>query len=144
MNDSNKNNKLIAAAGFTLIEAMIATLLVGIAVVSLMVSSQAFTSVNSAGINLSTAEFLIEEVRERTVPIEFDNLAAFAGTYSPPEDIEGNQLTDFAGFSQQVTVQNVSPSDFTVPQAGSDFARVTVAILLNSSQITSASWIRAR
>ena len=144
MNDSNKNNKLTAVAGFTLIEAMIATLLVGIAVVSLMVSSQAFSSVNSAGINLSTAEFLIEEVRERTATVEFDNLAAFAGTYSPPEDIEGNQLTDFAAFSQQVTVQNVSPSDFTVPQAGSDFARVTVAILLNSSQITSASWIRAR
>jgi len=144
MNDSNKNNKLTAVAGFTLIEAMIATLLIGIAIVSLMVSSQAFTSINSAGINLSTAEFLIEEVRERTAPIEFDNLAAFAGTYSPPEDIEGNQLTTFAGFSQQVTVQNVSPSDFTTPDAGSDFARVTVAILLNSSQITSASWIRAR
>jgi len=144
MNDSNKNNKLTAVAGFTLIEAMIATLLIGIAIVSLMVSSQAFTSINSAGINLSTAEFLIEEVRERTAPIEFDNLAAFAGTYSPPEDIEGNQLTTFAGFSQQVTVQNVSPSDFTTPDAGSDFARVTVAILLNSSQVTSASWIRAR
>jgi type II secretory pathway pseudopilin PulG len=144
MNDSNKNNKPIDAAGFTLIEAMIATLLVGIAVLSLMASSQAFTSVNSAGINLSTAEFLIEEVRERTVPIEFDNLAAFAGTYSPPEDVEGNQLTDFAAFSQQVTVQNVSPSDFTTPDAGSDFARVTVDILFNSGQITSASWIRAR
>ncbi len=144
MTDSNKNNKLIAAAGFTLIEAMIATLLVGIAIVSLMVSSQAFTKVNSAGINLSTAEFLIEEVRERTAPFEFDDLAAFAGTYSPPEDVQGNQLTTFAGFSQQVTVQNVSPSDFTVPQAGSDFARVTVTILRNSRTISSASWIRTR
>ena len=144
MTDYNKDNKLIADKGFTLIEAMIATLLIGIAIVSLVVSSQAFTRVNSAGINLSTAEFLIEEVRARTAPIEFDDLAAFAGTYSPPEDVHGNQLTTFVGFSQQVTVQNVSPSDFTTPDADSDFARVTVAILLNSSQITSASWIRAR
>jgi prepilin-type N-terminal cleavage/methylation domain-containing protein len=144
MTDYNKDNKLIADKGFTLIEAMIATLLIGIAIVSLVVSSQAFTRVNSAGINLSTAEFLVEEVRARTAPIDFDNLAAFAGTYSPPEDVQGNQLTAFANFSQQVTVQNVSPSDFTVPQAGSDFARVTVAILLNGGQISSASWIRTR
>jgi type II secretory pathway pseudopilin PulG len=144
MTDYNKDNKLIAGKGFTLIEAMIATLLIGVAIVSLMVSSHAFTKVNSAGINLSTAEFLVEEVRERSALLEFDDLAAFAGTYSPPEDIQGNQLTAFAAFSQQVTVQNVSPSDFTVPQAGSDFARITVAILLNGSQISSASWIRAR
>jgi len=65
MAGSNKNSTR-AGAGFTLIEAMIATLLLAIAIIALMVSNQAFTQVNSAGIDLSTAEFLIEEVRERT------------------------------------------------------------------------------
>lgn len=145
-NSNNKDNKLIAGAGFTLIEAMIATLLLAIAIIALMVSNQAFTQVNSAGIDLSTAEFLIEEVRERTASLEFDELHAFAdaGPYSPPEDIEGNTLTAFTDFSQQVAVQNVSASDFTVPEAGSDFARVTVTILRNGSVISSADWIRTR
>ncbi len=143
-NSNNKDNKLIAGAGFTLIEAMIATLLLAIAIIALMVSNQAFTQVNSAGIDLSTAEFLIEEVRECTASLEFNELPAFAGTYSPPEDIEGNTLTAFTDFSQQVAVQNVSASDFTVPEAGSDFARVTVTILRNGSVISSADWIRTR
>ena len=141
----NRNNRSVAGgAGFTLIEAMIATVLIAIAILSLLVSNQAYTQVNAAGLDMSTAEFLIEEARERTVSLEFDNLAAFAGTYSPPEDIEGTALAAFAAFSQQVTVQNVSPSDFTVPQAGSDFIRVTVTIQRNGESISSADWIRTR
>lgn len=143
MADSNKNSTR-AGAGFTLIEAMIATLLLAVAIIALMVSNQAFTQVNSAGIDLSTAEFLIEEVRERTASLEFNELPAFAGTYSPPEDIQGDTMTAFADFSQQVTVQNVSASDFTVPEAGSDFARVTVTILRNGTAISSADWIRVK
>ncbi len=141
-----KNNKRPAQAGFTLIEAMIATVLLAIAIVGLMVANQAYTQVNSAGLDMSTAEFLIEEVRERTASMEFDTLTAFAGAgpYSPPQDIEGNSLTEFADFTQQVAVQNVSASDFTVPEAGSDFARVTVSILHGGSAISSADWIRTR
>jgi Tfp pilus assembly protein PilV len=140
-----KNIRLTAGSGFTLIEAMIATLLLAIAIIALMVSNQAFTQVNSSGIDLSTAEFLIEEVRERTASLEFNELPAFAGTYSPPEDIQGNTLTAFADFSQQVTVQNVKASDFTAPEAGgSDFARVTVTVLRNGSAISSADWIRTQ
>lgn len=143
MADSNKNSTR-AGAGFTLIEAMIATMLLAVAIIALMVSNQAFTQVNSAGIDLSTAEFLIEEVRERTASFKFNELPAFAGTYSPPEDIQGDTMTAFADFSQQVTVQNVSASDFTVPEAGSDFARVTVTILRNGTAISSADWIRVK
>jgi type II secretory pathway pseudopilin PulG len=142
---SNRNNRSVAGgAGFTLIEAMIATVLIAIAVMALMVSNQAYTQVNAAGLDMSTAEFLIEEARERSASLEFDNLAAFAGTYSPPIDIEGTALAAFAEFSQQVTVQNVSPSDFTVPQAGSDFIRVTVTIQRNGEAISSADWMRTR
>ena len=53
-------------------------------------------------------------------------------------------MTAFADFSQQVTVQNVSASDFTVPEAGSDFTRVTVTVLRNGSAISSADWIRVK
>jgi prepilin-type N-terminal cleavage/methylation domain-containing protein len=138
------NDKYSAQGGFTLIEAMVATLILAIAIMGLMVASQAFTQVNSAGLDTSTAEFLIEEVRARTASMDFDGLAAFAGSYCPPEDIEGNALAAFAGFTQQVTFQNVSAWDFSVPEAGSDFARITVTVLRNGSAISSADWIRVK
>jgi hypothetical protein len=76
----------------------------------------------------------------------YDDLPAFAGTYSPPQDIYGTALTNFSTFSQQVTVENVSNSDFTVVvgPGGSDFVRITTKILLNGSEISSADWMRAR
>jgi len=144
MTTPGKNIRLTAGSGFTLIEAMVATMLLAIAIIGLMVASQAYTQVNSAGLDMSTAEFLIEEVRERTASMDFDTLTAFAGSYSPPQDVEGSALADFAAFTQQVAVQNVSASDFTVPEAGSDFARVTVTILRNGEAISSADWIRTR
>jgi len=146
VNRPEKNNKRSARGGFTLIEAMVATMLLAIAIIGLMVASQAYTQVNSAGLDISTAEFLIEEVRERTAPMDFDNLTAFAdaGPYSPPVDIQLVKLTAFADFTQKVEVDNVSPSDFTVHKDNSNFARVTVTILRNGKEISSADWIRTR
>lgn len=52
--------------GFTLIEVMIATILIGMAVAALVGANAAHTMVNDAGARLSTAEFLLEQIRERT------------------------------------------------------------------------------
>ena len=50
------------ARAFTLVEVMIAVVLIGIAIAALVASNAAFTQANSFGIDLSTAEFLIEEI----------------------------------------------------------------------------------
>ena len=142
---NNKHNKLYGA-GFSLIEAMVASVIIGIAIVGLLFSSGSLTKVNAAGIEISTAEFLTEEIKSRCASMAYDDLPAFAGTYSPPQDIYGIALTNFSTFSQQVTVENVSNSDFTVVvgPGGSDFVRITTKILLNGSEISSADWMRAR
>ena len=147
---------------------MIATVLVGIAVASLIVATGAFTQVNAAGIDLSTAEFLIEEIRELTASMDvidpetltetfgvesgetletYDDIDDFnARTFSPPIDINRTQLSNFATFSQVITVQNVSTSDLTLAVANhaSPFVKVTVQVLMNNKLVTKASWIRAR
>jgi len=155
-------------AGFTLLEAMIAMVIIGLTIAALVTSSGAFSRTNAAGIDLSTAEFLIEEVREMTAAVavvdpqtgtatfgpeagetvaQYDDLDDFDGaTFSPPIDIERADLNDFAAFTQRITVDNVSVSDLTqvVAAHSSDFVRVTVDILMNGRTISSCSWVRTR
>jgi len=153
--------------GFSLIEALFAILLVGLAIVALVASNSSFTKANAAGVDLSTAEFLAEQIKElsTTLPVVdpetttttfgpeeatlagYDDLDDFDGaTFSPPISAGKVVLSDFASFSQQVTVENVSASNFeqVVGDHGSAFVRMTVTVLLNSREISSASWIRAR
>jgi prepilin-type N-terminal cleavage/methylation domain-containing protein len=163
---TNRKSK-ITRGGFSLIEVLIAILLVGIAIVSLVAANSAFTKTNGAGTDLSTAEFLIEQIRELTTllavvdpqsgtatfgPEEatlagYDDLDDFSGAnFSPPISTNRTILNAFSGFSQRITVENVSASNFeqVVAHHSSPFVRVTVKVFLNSNQISSASWIRAR
>ncbi|MHC4173533.1 MAG: type IV pilus modification PilV family protein [Planctomycetota bacterium] len=167
----NTNNKHRASSienAFSLIEVLIAVMLVGFAVVSLVVANGAFTKANAGGVNLSTAEFLVEQIRELTtlLPVvdpergidtfgpetgealaDYDDLDDFDGeSFSPPIDAGREPLDNFAAFTQQITVENVSASDFeqVVGDHSSYFVRVTVKVLLNSREITSTSWLQAR
>jgi len=154
-------------SGFSLVEVLIAILLVGLAIVSLVAANSAFTKANGAGADLSTAEFLVEQIRELTTMLPvidpqsaaatfgpeeaglagYDDLDDFDGAnFSPPISTNRVVLSAFAGFSQRVTVENVSPTNFeqVIADHGSSFVRVTVKVFLNSKEISSASWIRAR
>lgn len=125
---------------------LIAVILIGVAIASLVTANIAFTKANSAGTNLSTAEFLLEQIRELTVMTGYDDLDVFDGvSFSPPISADGNDLDDLAAFSQQITVENVSAANFEqVVAYDSSFIRVTAKVFLNSREISSASWIRAR
>ena len=132
--------------GFTLIEILVATILIGLAVTALIGANQAFTSANGVAVELSTAEFLIEQIRERLATREYIALGAFDdASFSPPIDIAGQQLSDFSGFTQQITVENVNATNFdqVVVDNASSFVRITVKILCNNREISSVSWLRA-
>jgi len=152
--------------GFTLIEVIIAIVLVGIAITSLVAGTRTFTKVAGAGAELCTAEFLVEQIRELTTLLavvdpntgtstfgpeeaalaDYDDLDDFDGAvFSPPISADRTALNDLAAYSQQITVENLHPSDFGQVMAdhGSNFVRVTVNVMLNSEQISSANWIRA-
>jgi prepilin-type N-terminal cleavage/methylation domain-containing protein len=133
--------------GFTLIEVLIAILLVGLAIASLVVANSSFTKANAAATDLSTAEFLIEQVRERSMSVDYEDLRGlehFDGiVFSPPINANGEILNNFAEFSQQITVENVSDANFGQVVVDSNFVRVTVKVFLNNKEISSASWLRA-
>jgi type II secretory pathway pseudopilin PulG len=154
--------------GFSLIEVLFAIIFVGLAIASLLAANSSFTKANSAGVDLSTAEFLIEQIKELTALLDvvdpqdgtasfgpevgealadYDDLDDFDGaSFSPPINADREALNDFIAFGQQITVENVDPANFeqVVGDHTSDFVRVTVKVSLNSQEISSASWIRAQ
>jgi len=161
--------------GFSLIEVLVAIVLVGIAIASLVAANISFTKANAAGTELSTAEFLAEQIRELTIllPVvdpetdiskfgpevgettlaDYDDLDDFDGfnstTLGAPIDAQRQPLNEFASYSQQVTVENVSATNFEQVVADHSsanpqyFVRVTVKVLLNSEEVVSADWVRA-
>jgi len=140
------------SAGFTLLEVLFAAMLIGLAIAALAVGSGAFTLNNAAGLDLSTAEFLIEEMREATALTAYGDLLAWNGrVYRPPVDIRiidspisEAEMPDFSAFAQTITVQYINPADLTQTQFTDDhLVRVTVSITKNNQPISSASWIRA-
>ena len=158
-------------SGFTLFEVLVAVLLVGMAVAALVGSNIAFTKANGIGAEMTTAEFLAEQIRELTtmLPVSdpgtsawttfgheeatlagYDDVDDFDGFNSAslgaPIDSRRQLLTALSAYSQQVTVQNVSASNFETVAADSStsFIRVTVNIYLGSNLVSSTSWLRAR
>ena len=154
--------------GFTLIEVLIAILLIGLAIAAMISANGALTQANGAGIELSTAEFLIEQITELTtvLPVidpttgtttfgpetsetlaSYDDIDDFNGaSFSPPISADRNSLNDLSAYTQQITVQNVSESNFeqVVSNHSSFFVRVDVKILFNAKEISSARWLRTR
>ncbi len=69
----------ISTKGFSLIEVLIATVLVGFAIAALVAANGSFTMANVAGADLSTAEFLVEQIRELTTMLPVVDPALPAG-----------------------------------------------------------------
>lgn len=121
--------------GFTLIEAALVTVIVGVGVLSIVQAEQAYHQQNDLSGRMGTALLLANEIRELTMglpqrdPIsggaawgpeagensvaDYDDLDDFDGangagtTFSPPIDALRQSLSNLPGWSQIVTVQNV-------------------------------------
>ena len=88
--------------GFSLIEVLIAILLVGLAMAALMASNTAFTKANGAGTDLSTAEFLVEQIRELTALLPVVDPQSDVWAFGPEagETLAiYDDLDDFNGFN---------------------------------------------
>jgi len=133
--------------GFTLLEILIAVVLIGLAVAGLVASSISFTQANGFGTDFSTAEFLVQQVRELTAMVDYSDLFNYDGqSFNPPKGANNEALNDFPEFTQEITVENVADSDFenVVADQSSNFVRVTARVLLNTEEICFSSWVRAK
>ena len=104
-------------------------------------------AIRSAAIYVTPSTGITTFGPEEATLAGYDDLDDFDGaTYSPPISADRQTLNDFSGFSQHITVENVDGSNFAqvVGDHTTYFVRITVDVSLNSEQISSASWIRAR
>ncbi len=158
-------NKRSRRKGFTLIEAAIATCIIGMGIASLMAGLGAYSRANGGATEITEAIFLLQEIREWTVRLPFsDPDAADAGnppgldtydygvvddlddlmgaTYNAPLNARGEAMYDKMAWSQQVTLTYLDSDDLTaVPAGASGMVRVEVEMTYQGRHIYSAGWL---
>ena len=156
--------------GFTLVEIVVATVLIGLAMAAMMVSVASNTRVNDAGTKLTQASFLAQEIREWTLTLPFrdqdpgdqgnppgsdgtspqtwvDDLDDLMDvTYCPPRDGQGYAISSLPEWSQTITLTWRDPNDLTttVTAGTSDVIYVNVDVKYVNKLITSSGWLVAR
>ncbi len=156
--------------GFTLIEAAITTVIIGVGVVSLMSLIGAGTQSNAETAKLTTAIQLANTIRDLTLSLDFIDPQTPAATFgpdtgesltganpyddvddfhnavfSPPIDARRQTLDDYPNWSQAITVETINPLDLDastpVEPGTTEMNRVTVRIRQNGREIHRQSWI---
>ena len=134
--------------GFTLIEAAIVTVIVGIGVVGLMELLAAGTMANITSKQTTTAVYLANNVNEMMQGKSYNILKATYdnATYSPPRDGRGSAISGFGEWGQMIDVSYVLPNRLTtvVPDTQVEpTARVLVTITVHGKPIYATQWIVA-
>ncbi len=164
----------ISRRGFWIVESAVAIAVIGVGVVALVGSQQAWHIQTVASEELATGMRLATEIREMTlllpandpitgvstwgvefgevIPQDIDDLddldtAIFADSDgSGPLDATGTVITGMDGWEQQIIVRCVDPFDIaqSVADGTSETVRIEVTVLHNGEEITRLPWIAPR
>jgi prepilin-type N-terminal cleavage/methylation domain-containing protein len=129
--------------GFTLIEASLTTVIIGVGFVATLQLLATGTAANVQGAATTTAINLAKNVREMSLKLPYAQVQALNGTsYAPPIDSRGQPLSDMDGWTQTVVVQPVDPDWLTVQISDPDPSalRVTATVARYGSNVCSVSW----
>ncbi len=142
--------------GFTLMEALMTTVIVGTAVLAIVAAQQAYHMQNGQAQHMGAGLLLANELRELTLNlpqrdpitganywgpepgetslVQYDDLDDFDGpageglTISPPIDATGRVIPNMTQWSQVVTVENVLPNYLSAQSAAPDHSTSVVRI----------------
>lgn len=146
----NGHQRVLSATrrrGFTMIDATLATAIIGTAVVSLMALLGAGTRTSIDASQQTQATALIRNIREMCVAKRFSDLPAMHNrTYAPPVDSRGRAISVLSNWRQVISVQSVNPDRLTTDLIDSDpdAVRVSVSVFQNNRQIAASSWYSFR
>jgi Tfp pilus assembly protein PilV len=137
------SKRLRARRGFTLIEAALTTIIIGVGVVSMLQLLAAGTVANVDGAKQTTGINLARNIREMSLQFTFDQVRALnARTLKPPVDSQGNAISELNDWSQSIVVQSVDPKDLTHPISTStpSAIQVTITVTHNAEKICDMTW----
>lgn len=153
--------------GFTLIETALAVSIVGVGIVSMCQLLAAGTNANVDSTELTTGMSIAKNVREFALKLGFKEPSPSASswglnggeswsnpatlddvndlngaTFSPPIDSGGTKMTNFAEWSQQVSVVSVDPDRLTlqVPNGSTSAVRTTVSVYHRTKKVCDLTW----
>lgn len=139
MSSNYKNRK-----GFTLLEAMIAAVVLGIAAAGILLPFTSGAAIRAEGAHRTLAAKLAGDLMEEIVKTPFDQIIANYGGYAEPQgqvkDASGIIFTDsnYANFSRDVSCEYVY-----MPQESGDgepkFIRVIVRVYYRGGEIATVS-----
>jgi type II secretory pathway pseudopilin PulG len=149
------------ARGFTLLEAALATVIVGVGVLAAVELFAGLTTHTRDAEHRTTALFLANNIHELLGGLSFDDPvtgsatfgpesnetldAAVAGTtayndlddfnqsFNPPIDSARNRLTQLAQYTQVVSVVSVDPNRPTLSASGTNCRRIIVSVRYRAS-----------
>ena len=156
--------------GFTLVEVMVAIMLISTGIVALLGAASAGTTSTDAGKKISQAVFLAREIREWTLRLPFsdpdpgseDNPPGPDGsspqtfvddlddlmdvTYSPPRDGQFGAIADMTAWSETITLTWRDPLslDTIVDDGTSDVIHVHLSVAHAGKQVLETGWIVVR
>lgn len=153
--------------GFSLVEVLVATVILGIGMAALMTAMAANTRTNTEGQSVTQAVFLAQELREYTLTLPFaDPTPGDAGsppgvdpydggtiddlddlmdrTFSPPLDGQGGSHYELQGWSQTVTLSWRDDGDLagaTRTPGSTKVVHVQVTISYEGREVLTTGWI---
>jgi prepilin-type N-terminal cleavage/methylation domain-containing protein len=132
-----------ARRGFTLIEASLTTVIVGVGVAAMMQLLAAGTVNNIQSFETTTGVNIAKAIREVTVQKTLAQVIAMNNTYhEPPWDSRSQSISDLPNWRQTITVQAVNPDKLTtnIIDSNPTAVRVTVSVTHNSQKVCDMSW----
>lgn len=135
--------------GFTLIEAAVVLVIIGVGVTGLVQLIGAGSMAQRNSNELTTAIEMGNNINEMIQGVAYANLKSTYDdvTYSPPKDALGNTLNNFTGWTQAIQVDYVDPNYVATPVPSSTAtitARVTVTVTHNGHVVHTAKWLVAQ
>lgn len=130
-------------SGFTLIEASLTTVIIGVGVVAMMQLLATGTMSNIASFEQTTGVNVSKAIREITVQQTMAQVIAMNGAiHDPPWNSQGQPMNDLTGWKQTIAVQSVNRDKLTqnIVDANPSAVRVTVTVTHNGMYVCDMSW----
>jgi prepilin-type N-terminal cleavage/methylation domain-containing protein len=139
-----KSSRRRRRQGFTLIEAAMATVIIGVAFTAMLQLIAAGTKANSEGTELTTAINLANNIHEASVRVAYVDVFDLEGTHNPPVDARLHNISGMPGWSQIVDVSYVDENKLTMSVPDTQYeptARITVRVQRNGQDVYRMNWL---